>query len=49
MDENMNGIVEHSIKQVGNRETARLSVPVLISRPYYRQSPVSRGIVPNRK
>ena len=32
-----------------NRETARLSIPVLTSQPYYPQSPVLCGIVPNHK
>ena len=37
------------MKQLTKKETARLSVPVLTSQPFYPQSPALRGIVPNRK
>ena len=36
VDENMNGIVEYSeLKKLRNRETTKLSVPLLMSQPYY--------------
>ena len=37
------------MKQLRNRETTRLSVPVLTSQPYFPQSPALGGCILNRK
>ena len=35
--------------ELRNRETAKLSISVLMSQPYYAHSPFLHDIVPNRK